>query len=1492
MKKVVAVLLVLAVMFSCLPLGMVSYAVMDEEKLASMPVVPETPLLKRFEVSSDAIIRCSEKSPWWASSAFDGKYGYIASMNNALEDNNFFESDRDKPWYVGADLNKNDSTPKFIRKIRYLPRFEFANRMNGAWFEGSYDGVTYTPICEPLSGHVSDRVNKDWDGPNGWFTIDIPDEINAYRYIRLRREEVIDVTEIEFYVAAGVDHIASLMAYQLGKEIRTPAAENKVVQTLPALDGEDAANYTVTYAVTAGNGTAVINGNQITYTPSQTEDLSVSIAVTAASKTDSSDTRTVTAPITVKRHAKGMIKVEPIPNADKPNEYSNVFANGYSKWDFNQNLAFDGKLGEIVGEGRNFYESRNDRDAFIGIDLGKSDTPRFVRKIRYMPRLGFADRLNNSVFEGSNVSNGEGYEAIAPVLSGHVKSDIDKTLNGGANGWFEIDLFDNIDSYRYLRLMRPLSVIQADKNQALNITEMEFYLAGGADHIASLVASRIGKVISRPADGNGVTEKTFAELTADTAGYVVTYTAAEGSEGVSIGADNKLTFTHSADTDLKATIAITATKDDDTRTILLPVTIKQNIDGTGMLAEDRDMIDEAFRAATTGESDTNRIVNGYIDLPIATKFGSAVTWEISGADAGEVTFEDNRLTSKDKNSESKTVTLTAAISLNGASDTLTYHVTVNSGLQIWYKFDSDSVNENAKTVKNSGVNTAIGAATLENGAEMLPGLGTVGAVYLNGGDRGTNSNYVKLPANIVSNIAGDYTISFMMYREGDNGWPFFIGNGAPGSNSWFGILPKQRDNAFYRFVPVKNNDDKIDIKLDSPNDKWLNVVLSYSGETMTMYVDGEAKGTANIPFKLSEKFGNQTEAAQNFLGKTGWNDPYYKGFLTDFRIYSRALSAEESSEIAGEKPDAVYADWQAVGQCKSAISLEKTEDIIKNITLPVPPEGNGSSITWTSSDTSVVSNTGVIKENAAGGETAILTATITKGSAVTTKTFAITLGKGGNEDALAKMDLDWLNGTAPVHYDFTANTTDAQDFIIMTLPKTAPKLSTIIWSYDGKGIGDEGSALTDKGDTVQLFVWKSAVEAINKQLTATVTNGAANKTFSKNVTAAQLDQIIIPASANAHSGTAKIEEKAGAVHKCLLTTQNGKIYFKFDIGSLNNNLQTLGKKVVKAELQIHNYMGTNASPIIVSEVAGGWNHGDHFGEINSDKTPIPAEQQIASPAEIELAYVGDDSPIRGTGLHDITYAFLNNLDTAATEYCLSLTNNSRFGETWPNGNSSAVSIEKDDPEHWTRLVLTLADDAAEMPAAYKEITKQTYSDAIAAFEGKKLAVGAPTQLPTASITVPNPDYVAPTAETGDGEGDGETPTIPETITLTGKWLASNATVDGNNRMKITDSAKDLFIGLHLDGYVKCFALGHEDFVESQYTQENVTNGIKLTRADNAGEGFLYTAVYEGTKLVSAERTDLSKAEWSDRTYTHTAPSVTAGQTVKYYLWNEQLAPYL
>jgi hypothetical protein len=71
---------------------------------------------------------------------------------------------------------------------------------------------------------------------------------------------------------------------------------------------------------------------------------------------------------------------------------------------------------------------------------------------------------------------------------------------------------------------------------------------------------------------------------------------------------------------------------------------------------------------------------------------------------------------------------------------------------------------------------------------------------------------------------------------------------------------------------------------------WTHVAVTLSGNVGILYVDGvEAARNNNMTIKPSD----MESTLNNYIGQSQYLDPYLKGLVDDFRIYSRALSAAE-----------------------------------------------------------------------------------------------------------------------------------------------------------------------------------------------------------------------------------------------------------------------------------------------------------------------------------------------------------------------------------------------------------------------------------------------------------------------------------------------------------------------------------------------------------------------------------------------------------------------
>jgi hypothetical protein len=75
---------------------------------------------------------------------------------------------------------------------------------------------------------------------------------------------------------------------------------------------------------------------------------------------------------------------------------------------------------------------------------------------------------------------------------------------------------------------------------------------------------------------------------------------------------------------------------------------------------------------------------------------------------------------------------------------------------------------------------------------------------------------------------------------------------------------------------------------------WHHVAVTLDGTTGMLYVDGQLAGSSAVNIRPSQ-LGATT---QNWIGRSQFSaDPYLDGRVDEFRIYNRALSAAEVSEV-------------------------------------------------------------------------------------------------------------------------------------------------------------------------------------------------------------------------------------------------------------------------------------------------------------------------------------------------------------------------------------------------------------------------------------------------------------------------------------------------------------------------------------------------------------------------------------------------------------------
>jgi fibronectin type 3 domain-containing protein len=163
---------------------------------------------------------------------------------------------------------------------------------------------------------------------------------------------------------------------------------------------------------------------------------------------------------------------------------------------------------------------------------------------------------------------------------------------------------------------------------------------------------------------------------------------------------------------------------------------------------------------------------------------------------------------------------------------------------------------------------------------------------------GASSQHVTLPAGIVNGVP-EITISTWVKTSSLATWQRIFDFGTGTGNYMFlttqhGTGGNANKLRFAIRTPAVG-EEVINSSVTTPAGTWAHVAVVLSGATGRLYLDGLEVGV-NAGMTLNPASLGAT--TQNYLGKSQWPDPYLDASLDDFRIYSRALNAEEVSVLA------------------------------------------------------------------------------------------------------------------------------------------------------------------------------------------------------------------------------------------------------------------------------------------------------------------------------------------------------------------------------------------------------------------------------------------------------------------------------------------------------------------------------------------------------------------------------------------------------------------
>jgi beta-xylosidase len=348
--------------------------------------------------------------------------------------------------------------------------------------------------------------------------------------------------------------------------------------------------------------------------------------------------------------------------------------------------------------------------------------------------------------------------------------------------------------------------------------------------------------------------------------------------------------------------------------------------------------------------------------------------------------------------------------------------TLDQGLVVRYDLTGDTGTTVTDTSGHGRNATASGDATWQGGEGLRLG--------------GTNG-HVRLPDNLLRDLT-DVTISVQVNVAADQGTPYFVwglGNTLDGTGN--GYLFTTGDQ--FRASIASGNwstEQTVDAGRTLARGSWRTITYTLAGGTAVLYEDGiEVARKTGVTITPGSIGGGTTTA--NYLGRSVYTgDKYLKGNVRDFRVYDRAVTADEAHAL-GERTASGRAAADA-----AALDLGDTSAVTENLSLPKKGPG-GSAIAWSSSNPAVVSSAGVVTRPApgAGKATVTLTATVSYAGFSANRAFTVTVlpditDRQKVDDALKAIvipDQDAIRGN-------------------ITLPAKGARDVTLTWCSDDPGV--------------------------------------------------------------------------------------------------------------------------------------------------------------------------------------------------------------------------------------------------------------------------------------------------------------------------------------------------------------------------------------------------------------------------------------------------------
>ena len=290
------------------------------------------------------------------------------------------------------------------------------------------------------------------------------------------------------------------------------------------------------------------------------------------------------------------------------------------------------------------------------------------------------------------------------------------------------------------------------------------------------------------------------------------------------------------------------------------------------------------------------------------------------------------------------------------------------------------------TVPNVGGNAGPARVQNQDDAQW-----TGHSLQLTGGVKGGPGNWVRLPNDLLTGAdAATVTTEVKIDPSMKHLHNFLWNIGAENDQAHYFFVGLRDDDVFPPRADIRNGSAEAIAATPGNIDfgRWTSITTTIDGatDTLRLYFDGELVAEAATTLEPKD-IADQT---MNTIGKSPWPDPLFQGEIATFRVYDRAMDADEVRQISDQDGLLHEDELQAVAQAK-VDGLTVPEGAVDADYVALPTAGG--SVTWASSTPSVIDADGTVTQPDAGAEpvTVELTASYTFRGLTAERTTTVTV---------------------------------------------------------------------------------------------------------------------------------------------------------------------------------------------------------------------------------------------------------------------------------------------------------------------------------------------------------------------------------------------------------------------------------------------------------------------------------------------------------------------